>query len=63
MSTNITFSIKLAAAIKTSKMSVTNKRNIDEILSDTLPLKSKPRYLKAWSDFVEFAGCENSKPS
>ena len=39
------------------------KRNIDEILSDTLPLKSKPRYLKAWSDFVEFADCENSKPS
>ena len=40
----------------------TNKRPVEEILSETLPTKSKGEYIKAWKAFREYLGHEN-KPT
>ena len=38
------------------------KRQVDEILKDTLPKPSKVAYNKAWNDFMKFVGKENTRP-
>ena len=39
------------------------KRNVDEILNDTLPEKSKELYNKRWLNFMEFMGEPFRRPS
>ena len=40
-----------------------NKRNVSEILDDSLPDVSKDIYNKAWREFVNFSDIGDKKPT
>ena len=43
-------------------MAVVKKRNVNDILNDTLPENSKNVYSKRWDEFKEYWGGEKTKP-
>ena len=53
--------LKKKIKCKQKRTIMATKRNIDEILSDTLPQESKESYQKAWDEFVSYVG-EKERP-